>query len=155
MNKWIIPLGLLVCLHATLLAQTDRILGQIDSTRVQKLSGNVKPQARLEWDQGPVDPAMKLNYVRLMLNPSDAQQASLEQLLRDQQNPRSPNFHKFLTPEQFADRFGASQRDIAKITAWIQSQGFDIITVARGRRFIAFNANAQQIQRALKTELHH
>ena len=155
MKKCIITLAIFVYLPVVLLAQPNRILGQVDSSLLQKLTGNVKPQARSEWDQGPVDPAMKLNYVRLMLKPSAAQQAALEQLLRDQQNPRSPSFRKFLTPEQFADRFGASQTDIAKITVWMRSQGFDIITVARGRRFIAFNATAQQIQSALKTELHH
>jgi uncharacterized protein (TIGR03437 family) len=98
---------------------------------------------------------MKLNYVRLMLKPSAAQQTALDELLREQQTPGSPNFRKWLTPEQYADRFGVSQADLEKITSWMQSQGFDIITVGRGRRFIAFNATAQQIQNALKTELHH
>ncbi len=37
----------------------------------------------------------------------------------------------------------------------MRSQGFDVIAVARGRRFIAFNATARQIQSALATEIHH
>ena len=72
-------------------------------------------------------------------------------MLTEQQKPGSPNFRKWLTPEGFADRFGVSQPDIDKITGWLKSQGFDIITVGRGRRFIAFNATAQQVQSALKT----
>ena len=63
---------------------------------------------------------MQLNYVRLMLKPSAAQQADLNQFLHDQQAPGSPNFRKWLTPEQFADRFGVSQADIGKITGWLR-----------------------------------
>ena len=145
----------LLVLQLPLVAQPDRISGQVDTTRLIKLSGSVNPQATPASDVGAVDPAMKLNYVRLMLQPSAAQQADLNQFLRDQQTPGSRNFRRWLSPEQFADRFGVSTADIAKITGWMQSQGFDIISVARGRRFIAFNATAQQVQTALKTEIHH
>jgi len=40
-----------------------------------------------------------------------AQQAALEQLLKEQQDPASPNYHNWLTPETYADRFGASAAD--------------------------------------------
>jgi len=139
----------------TLLAQADRIAGQVDATHLLKVAGNHSPLAKPAADLGAVDPAMKLNFVHLMLKPSPAQQTDIEQLLTEQQKRDSPNFHKWLKPEQYADRFGVSQADIAKISLWLQSQGFDIITVGRGRRFIAFNATAQQIQNALKTEIHH
>jgi uncharacterized protein (TIGR03437 family) len=138
-----------------LLAQSDRISGQVDATHLVKVVGNEKPQAKPAADEGPVDPAMKLNYIHLMLKPTAAQQTELDQLLTEQQNPRSPNFRKWLSPEQFAARFGVSQPDIDKITGWLKSQGFDIITVGHGRRFIAFNATAQQVQNALETEIHH
>jgi len=147
--------AILALLPITLLAQADRISGQVDPSRLLPVAGNVNPQATPAWDQGPVDPAMKLNYVRLMLKPSAAQQTALDQLLREQQTPGSLNFRKWLTPEQFAARFGISQADIDKIIGWMRSQGFDIITVGRGRKYIAFNATAQQIQSALKTEIHH
>lgn len=155
MKNSFFALAMFIGMPVALLAQADRIAGTIDATRLAKISGNVKPLARPEWDRGTVDPAMKLNYVRLMFQPSAAQQTALEQLLRDQQNPRSPNFRKWLTPEQYAGRFGVSQADINKVLGWMHSQGFDVITVARGRRYIAFNATVQQIQNALKTEIHH
>ena len=96
------------------LSAADRILGKVDTSRLVKLTGSVNPRATPASDVGAVDPSMKLNYVRLMLKPSAAQQAELNQLLRDQQTPGSPNFRKWLTPEQFADRFGVSQADIAQ-----------------------------------------
>jgi uncharacterized protein (TIGR03437 family) len=144
-----------IWLPMALLAQSDRIAGEVDASRVLKVTGNINPQVKPELDEGPVDPAMKLNYVQLMLKSSAAQQADLNQLLREQQRPGSPNFRKWLSPEQFADRFGVSRADIGKITSWMRAQRLDIITVGRGRRYIAFNATAQQIQSAFKTELRH
>ncbi len=135
-----------------LLAQEDRIAGSIEASHTIALQGNVHRNARPQFDQGPVDPAMKLNYVTLTLKPS--RQTELDQLLREQQDSSSPNFRKWLTPEEYADRFGASTADMAKIVAWMKSEGFDIISTARGRRWIAFNATVKQIQSALHTEIH-
>jgi uncharacterized protein (TIGR03437 family) len=144
--RWLAKLAILAGVSLTLAAQTGGLL---------QVTGNVSPQIQRGRDEGLVDPAMKLNWVRLMLRPSAARQSELNQLLLEQQKPGSPNFRKWLTPEQFADRFGASQQDIDKLTGWMRAQGFEVIRIARGRRFIVFNATAAQIQSALKTELHH
>jgi hypothetical protein len=66
-----------------LLAQADRIAGQFDASHLSKMAGTINPQARPETDEGPVNPAMKLNYVRLMLKPTPAQQGDLNRLLRE------------------------------------------------------------------------
>ena len=139
-------------LFMLLVAQEDRIAGSIDAGHVAAIPGNVHRNARPQFDEGPVDPEMKLNYVTLTLKP--AAQAELDQLLRDQQDSASPNFRKWLTPEEYADRFGASSGDIAKIVSWMKSEGFEVISTARGRRWIAFNATARQIQNTLHTEIH-
>jgi uncharacterized protein (TIGR03437 family) len=144
----------LLLLPAALLAQKDRIQGNIDRTHKLTVAGNVPVFARPQLDEGAVDPSMKLNYVMLTLKASASQQADLDLLLRDQQDPFSPHFRKWLTPEQYADRFGASAADLAKISSWLESEGFEIISTARGRRWIAFNATAGQIQSALHTEIH-
>jgi uncharacterized protein (TIGR03437 family) len=136
-----------------LLAQENRIPGNIDATRAVALPGNVHRNARAQFDEGAVDAAMKLNYVTLTLKPSA--QGELDQLLLDQQDPSSPNFRKWLTPEEYADRFGTSAADMEKIVSWLKSEGFDVISTARGRRWISFNATAQQIHKALHTEIHH
>ncbi len=135
-------------------AQTDQIAGQISSDRLTPLSGNVNPLAQPKFDQGPVESSMLLPYVTLMLRKTPAQQQDLEQLLRDQQDRSSPLYHQWLTPEQYAGRFGASQADLAKISAWLQSEGFSIQYTARSRNWIAFSGTAQQIQATFHTEIH-
>src|SRR5580704_14870003 len=112
-----------ILLPSMLSAQTDRIASPIDARRVVPVKGNLRLQARPELDAGPVDPSMKLNYITLTLKPSAGQQAELEQLLAQQQDPLSPDYHKWLTPEQYADRFGASAGDVARIITWMRAEG--------------------------------
>lgn len=118
------------------------------------LRGHVHPKARPEFDQGRVSPVRPLSFVTLTLAQSAVQQADLDQLLRDQQTPGSPSYHHWLTPEEFAQRFGASQADVDRVTAWLQSQGLTVSAVGRGRNWIAFSGQAAQIEGAFQTELH-
>jgi len=62
----------------------------------------------------------------LTLQPTPAQQSALNTLTAQLQDPASPNYHKFLTPAQFAAAFGAPQADLDKATAWLTANGFQI-----------------------------
>jgi uncharacterized protein (TIGR03437 family) len=90
----------------------------------------------------------------MYFKPSLSQHAALEQLLGNQQNPASPDFHKWLTPEQYAGRFGVSQDDLNEITVWLRSQGLQVQRVARGRTWIQFSATAQQVENAFHMQIH-
>src|SRR5690348_490269 len=125
-----------------LYGQPGRITGKIDSNRTIALSGRVHPLANAKNDRGPVEASFALPGITLLLKGSSAQQADLQQYLQEQQDPASPNFEKWLTPEQYADRFGASASDLAQIQAWAQSQGLQVTNVARSRTFISFSATA-------------
>ncbi len=118
------------------------------------LPGHIHPLARAANDQGRVSPALQVSYVTLTLAQSASQQASLDQLLSEQQTPGSPNYHRWITPEEYAQRFGASQEDVNRVVTWLQGQGLDIAAVARGRNWIAVNGAAAQIESAFQTELH-
>ena len=105
-------------------------------------------------DAGPTEASFKLAGLSLHLRPSASQQQALDRLLSEQQDPASPGFRKWLKPEQFADRFGASRSDIATISAWLETQGFHIDGAARGRSWITFHGDAGQVRRAFHTEIH-
>ena len=155
----IVKLGLsalqLVTLFSALsYSATDRIAA-ISSGQMISLSGNVHHKALLQYDQGPVDPSFQLTYVTLLTSPTPSQAKALEDLLAQQQNPKSPNYHKWLTPEQWADRFGLSTGDVQKLTDWLKSQGLKVVSVANGRNWIVFSGTASQIQNALGAEIHN
>jgi uncharacterized protein (TIGR03437 family) len=136
------------------LQAADRITLAIDSSRRVTLPGNVSPRINFGVDQGPVDPSMELSYVTLVLKPSAGQQADLDQLLAQQQDPSSPDYHAWLTPEQYADRFGVSQADINKMVSWLGQYGLTVKSVARARNAIAFGGTASQVGSAFGVEIH-
>src|SRR5579859_200076 len=114
---------LLFFIPAFLTAQPIRIQKPVDPTHTVALKTRLNPQAEAAADQGPVDAAFPIDYATLYLKPTPSQQAALEKLLADQQDPASPDYHRWLTPETFADHFGLSRADLAKITAWLTSRG--------------------------------
>ena len=57
--------------------------------------------------------------MKLYLKPTAAQSAALTQLLEDQQNPGSPNYHKWLTPQQYGAQFGVGDDDLAVLQSWL------------------------------------
>ncbi len=134
-------------------AAPDRITGSLAGQTV-RLPAGVPLQARSEFDQGAVEPSMKMNHITVLTVPSAAQQRAMNKLLADQQNPHSASYHKWLTPEQYADRFGLSSNDVKKISAWLGTQGFTVTEIARGRNWIVFSGTAAQVERAFQTEIH-
>ena len=131
----------------------DRIRGYVDTRVTRAVRGSLHHSARPEADRGPVDPAMRLEHVVLSFRPSAVQQAELDQLLADQQNPGSPHFHQWLSPEEFAARFGLSAADESKVRAWLEGEGLEVEQQARGRNWMAFSGTARNIGRFLGTEI--
>jgi subtilase family serine protease len=148
--------ALIVVLFSSLsyAATADRISGTLSAGQTVALQGNVHRQARPEFDRGPADPALRFGSIMLLTVPTASQQKDLNRLLAEQQDRKSPNYHKWLTPEQWADRFGLSRNDVNKLTAWLRGQGFSGIHVARGRNWIRFSGTASQVQSAFGTEIH-
>jgi uncharacterized protein (TIGR03437 family) len=129
-------------LSISLLAQHDRVV-----------KGTVRPEARPLYDQGPLADDAQLTGILLMLKPSPDQQAALERLLTDQQDASSPDYHNWLTPRQYADRFGLSNSDIGRITTWLKDQGFGIGHVAQGRNWVLFSGTAAQAKKTFECEI--
>src|ERR1017187_4239834 len=108
-------------------AAPDRITGPIVSSQLVRLSAGVPMRAQPPHEHGPVDPSLKRSYITLQTVPSPSQQKAIDQLLAQQQNPPSSLYHKWLTPEQYADRFSLSPNDVQRITSWLSSQGFTVV----------------------------
>ncbi|HLY41640.1 MAG TPA: protease pro-enzyme activation domain-containing protein [Terracidiphilus sp.] len=136
-------------------APAPRIQSEISSSEMSTLKGSLHPQAQLQFDAGRMSSATQLHGMTIVFNRSAAQEAALQSLLAAQQDPSSPLYHKWLTPEQFAARFGMSQADLQNVQRWLQQQGFSIDTVARSRTFIKFSGNVNQVENAFQTQMHY
>ncbi|MGB6745872.1 MAG: protease pro-enzyme activation domain-containing protein, partial [Terracidiphilus sp.] len=141
---------------AALDAQTaNRITQETDPARLQALPNHRPLWANAANNMGLVPANEALAPMTLVLARSPEQEQALEQLFADQQNPASPEFHHWLTPEEFGERFGLSDQDIATLTGWLQSQGLHVNWVSPSRIFINFSGTAADVGQAFGTEIHY
>src|SRR5579872_188337 len=138
-------------------AQTPapRLRAELSSSSVSTLKGSLHPLAQPQFDSGRMPGDARLTGMSIVFNRSAAQQADLEALIAAQQDPNSPLYHQWLSPEQFAARFGMAQSDLAKVQSWLEQQGFSIDSVARSRNLIRFSGSASQVEQAFQTQMHY
>jgi subtilase family serine protease len=129
------------------------ITQSVDESQFTTLRGNTHPLARPEFDLGTAPASLPMKRMLLVLKRSPDQETALTQLLDSQQDKASPNYHKWLTPEQFGKQFGPADTDIQTITAWLQSHGFEV-GATKGRTVLEFSGSARQVQEAFHTTIH-
>ncbi len=132
-----------------------RVTQTVDDSNRFTLKGNVHPMARTQFDRGAVVDSQPASHMALALKRSDEQEAALRQLLDQQQDKTSPNYHKWLTPDQFGKQFGPADTDIQAVTDWLTSRGFTNVKVSPGRTRVEFSGNIGQVQNAFQTQIHH
>jgi subtilase family serine protease len=131
-----------------------RITAAVNESQLTTLRGNTHPLARAEFDQGPAPDSLPMERMLLVLTRSTAQETALEALLGQQQDASSPNYHQWLTPQQFGLQFGPADSDIQTVTLWLQSHGFTVNRVSNGRTVIEFSGTAGQVRGAFHTQIH-
>jgi len=131
-----------------------RIKAEITSAEQSTLKNSQHPMAQARFDAGRMPSDTRLEGISIVFNRSAAQEADLQSLIAAQQNPASPQFHQWLTPEQFAARFGMADADLSKVQNWLEQQGFSIDSVARSKNAIHFTGTARQVETAFQTEMH-
>jgi uncharacterized membrane protein len=130
-----------------------QIIQAIDENRSVTLAGNVHPLTAAATVSAEVDPSTPMQHMVLHLKGSAAQEAALDQLLGAQNDPQSPLYHKYLTPQAFASQFGAAPSDIAKVTAWLESHGMNVEQAPAGNRALVFSGTVGQVNDAFQTEI--
>lgn len=134
--------------------QPQARIAAIDSSARATLVGSRPAAARSATDTGRMSPSAKLEGVTVVFGRSQAQEAALQALLKAQQTPGSPQYHQWLTPDQFGAQFGMADADIATVESWLQQQGFTVTGVSRSRSRITFAGSVGQIETAFGTEMH-
>jgi hypothetical protein len=139
---------------ATAKAQaTPRVTSQAENSALASLPGAVHPWARTQFDRGPA-PANLNGRMLLVLKRSSQQESELQTLLAAQQDPHSPNYHKWLTPDEFGKRFGVADSDVQTVTSYLSGQGMSVGRVYGGHMAIEVGASAAQIKSTFQTEIH-
>jgi subtilase family serine protease len=134
--------------------QEKRIRTAINDADVRQVHGNVHPLARAEFDRGKIADSTLLPRITIFFKPSASQQEALSQLLSEQQDRSSPNYHRWITPQEFGTRFGLSQNDLAQVTSWLESHGFVVRDIPASRNAVSFAGSAAQVAAAFGTAIH-
>ncbi|HEY2473178.1 MAG TPA: S53 family peptidase [Candidatus Cybelea sp.] len=96
-------------------------------------------------DTTQVSVAVVLNY---------RNEDQLDQLIEAQGTPGSGSFHHFLTPQQFARRFGPTEADYQATIGQLRDAGFTITHTFTNRTTIDASAPAPVAERLFSTEIH-
>ncbi|MCU1324151.1 MAG: Peptidase propeptide [Acidobacteriaceae bacterium] len=99
----------------------------------------------------PVSQPMTVT-VRIATTPERA--AALDQFLAAVTTSTSPSYYKWLTPQQYAASYGATDDQLASLTAWAQSQGLTVAGVSAAKTRLTLSGTADQVQRAFAVSLH-
>lgn len=134
--------------------QHDRVAVHPNLRATTRLEGYIPRWASDDNDAGAV-PADTDLYLTFTLSRSPELQTAFEQLLANQQDPTSSQFHEWLTPQQVGERYGPSQHDLDALTGWLTSQGMMVTDTAPSRVFVTVAAPAFAVAKAFATELRY
>ena len=77
----------------------------------------------------------------------------LQSLLSDQSNPRSPVYHRFLSPQQFVAEFGPTVDQQQQVIDYLHQQGLSIKHLSSNRLLIDASATVAQAEAAFQVAI--
>jgi len=100
--------------------------------------------------EAPADRVIPLEVEFAMRN-----KQQFDDLMREINDPHSPNYRRWLTPEQMHARFGETESQFNEVLTWLQQQGFTITDKSYGTNadYIRFKGTIGQIEKAFDVQL--
>ena len=134
------------------LSESPRVTHTVINSDIRSLSKTHLGVIAQAKSSTPLAGPTAMNHLQLVLKPSAARQAAMEQLIANQHDPKSSLFQRWMTPAQFGEAFGVVDGDIAAVTAWLTSQGFTVNNVYPNKTQIDFSGTAAQVNQAFHTQ---
>ncbi len=132
-----------------------QVRGPIDETHRVVLAGNTRPEANAQNDLGAVEDSFPLEHMQLLLRRPEKLQQELDAFTESLAEKTSPNYHHWLTAEEFGARFGVAREDIGAVAGWLELHGFEVNPVYPNRMTIDFSGTAAEVREAFATEIHY
>src|SRR5262249_51497934 len=80
-------------------------------------------------------------------------QGELDNFLQELYDPSSPSYHRFLTVEEFTERFGPTQEDYDEVIRFAEASGLNVVATSRNRLNLDVTGSVGSIERALHIAL--
>lgn len=130
------------------------LLGLVTAGKAQeqRLAGHV-PRAVTQLKLKPLGVLPATNRLRLVLGLPLRNPAQLDSLLGELNDPASTNYHRWLTPEQFTQRFGPTEADYQKVVHFAQASGLQVTGLCSNRMLVDVEAPVTNIEKAFHLAL--
>jgi subtilase family serine protease len=123
-----------------------------DQTFGQTRTIDVSPVLARSTLLGPADQNQQISVI-LALPLSDPQGAAA--FVRHVSKPGDPLFHQYLTPEEFAAKYGANAADYAALKQWATDNGLTVAHESLARTCLTIRGSLVQWQTLFKTQLNN
>ncbi|HWX40129.1 MAG TPA: protease pro-enzyme activation domain-containing protein, partial [Blastocatellia bacterium] len=156
----ILIIGTILCASITFVASAGGGRARGTSVRQTASSGEVSGiKKRIGEIPAKAKTAPFLGYlapnerIRMLLSFQLNDEAGLQQLISDLYNPDSPQYHQWLTPEQFGERYGRTNDEIDWVVKWLQQQGMDVDRTYANRLSVGFTGAVDAVQQAFQVQI--
>ena len=122
------------------------------AAEAQVLHGHV-PAAIAKLNLQPVSRLPSTNRLQLAIGLPLRNQVALDALLQQICDPTSPGFRHYLTPQQFAERFGPTEKDYETLVTLATSHGFIVTSRHPNRTLLSVTASVADVEKALKVTM--
>src|SRR5579864_7390771 len=117
----------------------------------QHLKGHLTEEMRRAPVEGRVPPTTQLTLSIGLVIPNRSKLIETARAIAD---PQSPAYRKYLTPEQFADRYGATPADYQSVLDWAKSN--NLTATPHGNRFSAtVEGSVADVEAALNVHMNY
>ena len=149
--------GLRKTLPALIFANTLALAGIAHAGDVSAVANHVLsahvPAAVASGQAVRLAPMATAQHLKLALNLPLRNEAELDGLLQQISDPQSPNYHHYLSVEEFTSRFGPTQQDYNAVVAWAKSYGLTVGQSVSNRRLVDVEGSVDIINRALHVQI--
>jgi subtilase family serine protease len=97
----------------------DLITASINDNDLVTMAGNTRPEANAANDRGLVADSFPMDHVMLLVRRPASRETALARLIDQQSNPKSRQYHRWLSASELGSKYGPSPRDLARISGWL------------------------------------
>jgi pseudomonalisin len=125
-------------------------LASARGTRLRPLRGNVLSALSRAQRLGDASSSKQMRIGIAVGHPDPAGEAAL---LKELYDTSSPNYHRFLTPAQYASRFGVRSADARAVRSWILASGMKIDSTSRARDYVMASGPVSAVEKLSGTTI--
>jgi Pro-kumamolisin, activation domain/Domain of unknown function (DUF5011)/Immunoglobulin domain/Viral BACON domain len=142
-----------LCFLAAIVAALFFSSGAFAQTAPRKILRGHVPGAIARFNLQPVDHLPATNRLNLAIGLPLRNQDALDKLLQQIYDPASPNFHHYLTQEEFTENFGPTEMDYQRVIDFANASGLTVTRTYSNRVVLDVSGPVANIEQAFRVNL--